>query len=113
MCIFIFYALWVKSAGEGGASGRIFDIGNIVHEALELYTKELIREGKNWNEISEAEQHVRANQCINAVAEQYKNGLLYSTERDTYLITRLRRISCKNSLGDYKADGAGGIPYSR
>lgn len=71
---------------------EFFDIGNIVHEALELYTKDLIKEGKNWNEISEAEQHVRANQCVNAVAEQYKNGLLYNTERDAYLITRLRRI---------------------
>lgn len=71
---------------------EFFDIGNIVHEALELYTRELIKEGKNWNEISGPEQHIRANQCINTVVEQYKNGLLYSTERDTYLITRLRRL---------------------
>lgn len=87
---FMRYGLNLRERAEHQV--EFFDIGNIVHEALELYTKELIREGKNWNEISEAEQHVRANQCINAVAEQYKNGLLYSTERDTYLITRLRRI---------------------
>ncbi len=87
---FMRYGLNLRERAEHQV--EFFDIGNIVHEALELYTKELIREGKNWNEISEAEQHVRSNQCINAVAEQYKNGLLYSTERDTYLITRLRRI---------------------
>ncbi|HBI62658.1 MAG TPA: hypothetical protein DDY31_15865, partial [Lachnospiraceae bacterium] len=69
-----------------------FDIGNIVHEALELYTKDLIREGKDWGEIGEEEQKKRADRCIDTVVERYKNGLLYRTERDTYLITRLRRL---------------------
>ena len=87
---FMRYGLRLQERAEHQV--EFFDIGNIVHEALELYTKELVKEGKNWNEISESEQHVRANQCINAVVERYKNGLLYSTERDTYLITRLRRI---------------------
>lgn len=87
---FMRYGLHLKEREEHQV--EFFDIGNIVHEALELYTKELIQEGKNWNEISEKEQYVRANQCINAVVERYKNGLLYNTERDTYLITRLRRL---------------------
>lgn len=71
---------------------EFFDIGNIVHEALELYTKELLQEKKRWQDVPEEEQHIRANQCINATVERYREGLLYSTERDTYLITRLRRI---------------------
>lgn len=87
---FMRYGLHLQERAEHQV--EFFDIGNIVHEALELYTKDLIKEGKNWNEISESQQHIRVNQCINAVVEQYKNGLLYSTERDTYLITRLRRI---------------------
>lgn len=91
---FMRYGLRLKEREEHQV--ELFDIGNIVHEALELYTKELIKEGKNWNEISQKEQHVRANQCVNAVVERYKNGLLYSTERDTYLITRLRRILARS-----------------
>ncbi len=92
-CAFSYFMRYGLNLGERAEHQvEFFDIGNIVHEALELYTKELIKEGKNWDEISEAEQHVRANQCVNAVVEQYKNGLLYNTERDTYLITRLRRI---------------------
>lgn len=87
---FMRYGLHLQERAEHQV--EFFDIGNVVHEALELYTKELIQEGKNWNEVSESEQHVKANQCINTVVERYKNGLLYSTERDTYLITRLRRI---------------------
>lgn len=71
---------------------EFFDIGNIVHEALELYTRQLITEKKRWQDIREKEQHVRANQCINSVVERYREGILYDTERDTYLINRLRRI---------------------
>lgn len=87
---FMRYGLHLQERAEHQVA--FFDIGNIVHEALELYTKKLIQEGKNWDEISESEQHVRANECVNEVVEQYKNGLMYSTERDTYLITRLRRL---------------------
>ncbi len=87
---FLRYGLHLKERAEHQVA--FFDIGNIVHEALELYTKDLIREGKNWGEISEKEQKKRADRCIDIVAERYKNGLLYGTERDTYLITRLRRL---------------------
>ncbi len=52
----------------------------------------MIREGKNWQDIGEEEQQKRADRCIKEVAGRYKDGLLYSTERDAYLITRLRRL---------------------
>lgn len=91
---FLRYGLHLKERAEHQVA--FFDIGNIVHEALELYTKNLIHEGKNWGEISEEEQQKRADVCIDTVAERYKNGLLYSTERDTYLITRLRRLLARS-----------------
>lgn len=91
---FLRYGLHLKERVEHQVA--FFDIGNIVHEALELYTKDLIREGKNWEEISEKEQKRRVDRCIDTVAERYKNGLLYSTERDTYLITRLRRLLARS-----------------
>jgi len=87
---FMNYGLHLQERAERQVA--FFDIGNIVHEALDLYTRELIRRGKKWEEISEKEQHDMADRCMDAVVGQYKNGLLYSTERDTYLITRLRRI---------------------
>lgn len=71
---------------------EFFDIGNIIHEALELYTEQLLTQGKRWQDLAQEEQHIQANQCLNQAVEEYKNGLLYDTERDTYLITRLRRI---------------------
>ena len=87
---FMQYGLRLNQRAEHAV--EFFDIGNIVHEALQLYTQQLLQEGKNWQELSEQEQHIQANQCLNAVVEKYKNGLLYDTHRDTHLITRLRRI---------------------
>ncbi|MDO4165959.1 MAG: helicase-exonuclease AddAB subunit AddB [Eubacteriales bacterium] len=71
---------------------ELFDVGNIVHEALERYTRELLKRQVGWQDLAEEERHVLANQCLNATVEEYKNGLLYDTERDTYLVMRLRRI---------------------
>lgn len=71
---------------------ELFDVGNIVHEALEKYTKELLEQNRDWQDLSEEERHILANQSLNATVEEYKNGLLYDTERDTYMIVRLRRI---------------------
>ena len=69
-----------------------FDIGNIVHKALELYTRDMIARGENWSDIAEEEQRIRGEQCIKRAVEEYRNDLLHHTERDTYLITRLERI---------------------
>lgn len=90
---FMRYGLGLRERQEHEV--EFFDIGNIVHDALKLYTKRLIKEKKNWGDISEKEQHIRANECINQIVEEYRNGLLYDTERDTYLITRLRRIMAR------------------
>lgn len=71
---------------------ELFDVGNIVHEALERYTKELLNRQIDWQDLPEEERHILANQSLNVTVEEYKNGLLYDTERDSYLIVRLRRI---------------------
>lgn len=89
---------------------ELYDVGNIVHEALELYTKELLKRDMDWQDVPEEERHVLANQSLNMVIEEYKNGLLYDTERDTYLIVKLRRILQRSiwaiteqmKLGDFK-----------
>lgn len=71
---------------------EFFDIGNIVHDALDLYTQKLIKEQKQWGDLSEEEQHVQANLCLDEAVENYKNGLMYDTERDTYMVSRIRNI---------------------
>ncbi len=71
---------------------KFFDIGNIVHEALQLYTDRLLKAKKQWWELSENEQHIQADECLNEAVGKYKNSLMYETERDTYMVTRLRKL---------------------
>ncbi|MCI5640930.1 MAG: helicase-exonuclease AddAB subunit AddB [Lachnospiraceae bacterium] len=92
-CPFAYFAQYgLKLQERQENQVELFDIGNIIHEALEKYTKQLLEQGVGWAQISEQQQHVLANQCLNGTIEEYKNGLLYMTERDTGLIERLRRI---------------------
>ena len=87
---FVQYGLKLEERAEHKV--EFFDIGNIVHEALELYTAKLLKAGRQWGELSEEEQHIQANECLNETVEKYKNGLMYDTERDTYMVSRLRKL---------------------
>ncbi len=87
---FMRYGLHLKERREHQVA--FFDIGNIAHTALEQYTKLMLSEKKNWTDYTEEEQKKRADQCVEKVVDGYKNGLLLQTERDRYLISRLKRI---------------------
>lgn len=87
---FLQYGLRLNQRAEHAV--EFFDIGNVVHEALESYTEKLLQEGRQWQELSPEQQQLRADQCLEQVTAGYKNGLLHDTHRDTHLIARLRRI---------------------
>ncbi|MCI8338345.1 MAG: helicase-exonuclease AddAB subunit AddB [Lachnospiraceae bacterium] len=87
---FMRYGLKLRERQEHQVA--FFDIGNIVHRALELYTRDMISRGEDWGDISEEEQKSRGDQCVLRAVEEYRNDLLHHTERDAYLITRLQRI---------------------
>lgn len=87
---FMRYGLRLKEKQEHEVA--FFDIGNIVHEALEAYTQKLIAKKKKWEEVSDTQQKQWVEECIDTTVKRYKNDLLHSTKRDTYLITRLKRM---------------------
>lgn len=92
-CAFSFfmrYGLRLKERKEHQVA--FFDIGNIAHNALERYTKHMLSEKKSWTDYDEEEQNKRADLCVEEVVNEYKNGLLLQTERDRYLISRLKRV---------------------
>lgn len=92
-CAFAYYmryGLKLKERQEHQVA--FFDIGNIIHRALELYTRDMIARGESWGDISEEEQKKRGEDCIEKAVREYRDDMLHHTERDTYLITRLQRI---------------------
>ncbi len=92
-CAFSYFAQYgLRLEERAEHKVEFFDIGNIVHEALQLYTDRLLKNGKQWWELTEEEQHKQADECLDEAAGKYKNSLMYETERDTYMLTRLRKL---------------------
>lgn len=92
-CAFSYFAQYgLRLEERAEHKVEFFDIGNIVHEALQLYTDKLLEDGKQWWELTEEEQHKQAGRCLDETVARYKNSLMYETERDTYMVARLRRL---------------------
>lgn len=92
-CAFSYFAQYgLRLEERAEHKVEFFDIGNIVHEALQLYTDRLLKNGKQWWELTEEEQHKQADECLEEAASKYKNSLMYETERDTYMLVRLKKL---------------------
>jgi len=92
-CAFSYFAQYGLRLGQRAEHKvEFFDIGNIVHDALQLYTDRLLKSGKQWWELSEEEQHKQADECLEEAVGRYKNSFMYETERNTYMVTRLKKL---------------------
>lgn len=71
------------------------DIGTIFHNTLDMFSKELIIQGKNWRDIDEIEQGNITDKCVDNVVEDYGGKVLYSSKRNEYMINRIKRMARK------------------
>lgn len=68
------------------------DLGNIAHQAMERFSRKADENRMDWIEMPE---EVRARFISESVEEsivEYGNTVLYSTARNEYLITRIKRL---------------------
>ncbi len=90
---FLEYGLNLEERKEYQVS--IPDIGNIFHEALELFSKKLTATQYNWHNMpKEIEVSLGRESVVEAVTD-YGNGILESSKRNAYLIKRVERILLK------------------
>lgn len=71
------------------------DIGTIFHNTLDMFSKELIIQGKSWRDIDEIEQGNITDKCVDNVVEDYGGKILYSSKRNEYMINRIKRMAKK------------------
>lgn len=71
---------------------EFFDIGNVVHDALDRYTKKMLEEGLDWQDVSGQQRDAWADECLMETVDGYKAGLMNSSARSTYMVKRLRRL---------------------
>jgi ATP-dependent helicase/nuclease subunit B len=68
------------------------DIGNIFHNAIELFSRKLSESEYNWHTIPEELRDEWGSQCVRDAADGYGNSILSSSKRNEYLVKRVERI---------------------
>ena len=68
------------------------DLGNLFHGAMEKFSKKLERQGFTWTTISEEEKDTFIEESVEECVVDYGNTILYSSARNEYMITRLKRM---------------------
>lgn len=92
---------------------RAVDLGNLCHSSLERFSKKIEQEGYGWDQIPEDRQEELIQESVDESIVDYGNSILYSSARNEYVITRLKRMmrrtiwALKKQLGtgDFKPKG--------
>ncbi|MDD3797329.1 MAG: PD-(D/E)XK nuclease family protein, partial [Lachnospiraceae bacterium] len=84
------YGLGLEERDE--YSVRSMDLGNIFHQALELFSKKLECSEYNWFSVPDQVRDELMEQCVQETAENYGARVFFSSARNAYLIERMKRI---------------------
>lgn len=68
------------------------DLGNICHSALEMFSKRLRRENIGWTELSDELRRQYIDESVEEAAADYGNLVLISSERNAYMVVRMKRM---------------------
>lgn len=68
------------------------DMGTILHSALEKYSKKLEAEGLKWSAVSDEQSRRILGEAVQEVVHDYGNTILYSSERNKYLVKRITAL---------------------
>lgn len=71
---------------------RSADIGNIFHRALEVFARKLERSEYNWFTVPEEVRETLMEESVEETVERYGSGVFFSSERNRYVIQRMKRI---------------------
>ena len=87
---FLSYGLRLKEREE--YQFESLDLGNIVHRALELFSEKLAAQKRDWTDVEKEERAYLVQECVEEGIAGYGNTVIYSTARDSYMETRIRRL---------------------
>lgn len=68
------------------------DMGNVFHHVLELFSEKLLEAGYTWFHFPKEAGERLLEESLQSYAVSYKENVLFDTARNTYMVTRLKRI---------------------
>ena len=87
---FVEYGLRLKAREE--YQFQAMDLGNLCHGSLERFSKKIEHEGYTWTSIPKDRCEEMICESVEECITDYGNSVLYSSARNEYIITRLKRM---------------------
>ena len=73
------------------------DIGNIFHEAIELFSREIVRRELPFAEVTDDIRREIVDNVVEQVTEKYGGHVLTSSARNAYMIEKIRRVTDRSA----------------
>ena len=97
-CAFAHFAMYGLRLRERELYGvKPADLGILFHRSLELFSRRIAVSDRDWTELTEQEETILMEQCVDEVSEKYGADALHSDARSAYTINRLKRILCRSA----------------
>ncbi|WP_343250492.1 helicase-exonuclease AddAB subunit AddB [Diplocloster hominis] len=87
---FLDYGLHLTERTE--YSFEAVDLGTVFHRALEVFGKKLNQSGYSWFTLDDRKREELTDAAVEEVVTDYGNMVLYSSARNTYLLSRMKRL---------------------
>lgn len=71
------------------------DMGTMYHRIIELFSKEMKNEGLSFRTVSDEEREKLLDRCMEQVEKGVAGDVFFDTERNKYLLRRIREVSSK------------------
>lgn len=97
-CAFAHFAMYGLRLRERELYGvKPADLGILFHRSLELFSRRIAVSDRDWTGLTEQEETILMEQCVDEVSEKYGADALHSDARSAYTINRLKRILCRSA----------------
>lgn len=87
---FLSYGLRLKERKE--YRFEAIDLGNVFHSAIEIFSRNLVKSGYTWTNLPGDVADELIEESVDASITDYGNTVLYSSARNEYMITRIKRM---------------------
>ena len=71
------------------------DLGILFHRAMELFSRKLQGDGRDWTDLTDEEQSALMENCVDEVAQERGADVLHGSAREEYTLRRVKRILCR------------------
>ena len=92
-----FLAYGLKLAEREVYEIKSVDMGNIFHEAIELFSRKIVEKNIDFKDVTDEWRKDIVTEVVNEVTETYGGKILASTARNSYMVEKIRRITDRSA----------------